>query len=294
MRSRHGSPCCLVARRLCFAGAVSILFQNMKHAAGLLSVQELSSKPFIQRALQSPKQPESVLSFFFGADYFAGGTPESVQDGSCLQQMNHFWFGGGATYDALCQPFAEAVRDAGQRKLPSDSSSSWDTTVQGRVAQMLLTDQLSRNIFRGSDEAFAYEEASLDLARQLAHQALGNTTTTSAAAAAAAATTTKRVDGEFYPPYFFFMVTALMHSEQLPDHEDLCLPLADYAKSQSSDDLNGWWDFQKSFATEHMQVIQRFDRYPHRNKFKGRESTPEEVEWLADTDKLPDWAKSMG
>lgn len=258
----------------------------MKHAVGLLSVKELSTKPFIQRALQSPKQPESVLSFFFGADYFAAGsgTPESVRDGSCLQQMNHFWFGGGEAYDALCQPFAEAVRDAGQRKLPPNNS--WDTTVRGLVAQMLLTDQLSRNIFRGSDEAFAYEEASLDLARQLAHQALGNTTTT--------AETSERVEGELYPPYLCFMVTALMHSEHLPDHEYLCLPLVDYASCKSNDDLKGWWDFQKSFATEHMQVIQRFNRYPHRNKFKGREGTPEELEWLADTDKLPGWAKSMG
>ena len=139
-----------------------------------LTVKELAAKPFIQRALQSPWQPESVLSFFYGADYFAengsSSTPATVQNGACIQEMSSLWFGGGPAYDTLCQPFAEAVRAAGKREL--STKQCWDTTVAGRMAQLLLTDQLARNIFRGSPEAFAYEDASLDMARQLTHQAL--------------------------------------------------------------------------------------------------------------------------
>jgi len=246
-----------------------------KQAVGI-TVKELSSKPFIHRALQSPQHPTSVLSFFFGADFFESSpnTPDSVRDGSCIFEMKDLWFHGGDAYDALCQPFSETVRAAGARKLPS---SEWDSSVDGLVAQLLLTDQLARNIFRGSDEAFAYEDVSLSLARQLTNQVLGN---------AAAA---------FSPPYLCFMVTALSHSEELSDHEDLCLPLIAYAKSTAeSIRMKEWWDFQSGFEEEHAEVVRRFKRYPHRNKFKGRESTREELEWLDDDDNLPMWAKSMG
>ena len=267
--------------------ALATITDKMIHQALGLSttVAELSSKAFIRRCLQSPTRPESVLSFFFGADYFAlekgEAAPISVRTGSCLSDMNSLWFGGGDAYDQLCQPFADTVRLAGRRKLPRNSE--WDSNINGLVAQLILTDQLSRNVFRGSDEAFEYQDVSLDLARRLAKQALGKATDI--------------VEGELYPPYLCFTVTALMHSEQLsPDHVDLCLPLIDFAKSETSEDesLNKWWDFQKTFAQEHMNVIQRFGRYPHRNKFMKRDSTPDELEWLADVEKLPGWAKSMG
>jgi len=250
-----------------------------KKAVGI-TVNELSSKPFIHRALQSPQHPESVLSFFYGADFFESSpnTPDAIADGSCLFEMKDLWFCGGDTYDALCQPFAETVRAAGARKLPS---SEWDSSVNGLVAQMLLTDQLARNIFRGSDEAFAYEEVSLGLARQLTNQVLGKAATA--------------VKGDFSPPYLCFMVTALSHSEKLSDHDDLCLPLIAYAKATAENTkMKEWWDFQSGFEEEHAQVVRRFKRYPHRNKFKGRESTREELEWLEDKDNLPMWAKSMG
>ena len=280
----------------------------MKPAMGL-TIAEFSSKTFLQRCClpsATTERPESVLSFFFGADYYAAAdaaspgdddaatTPVSVRNGSCLSEMSGLWYGGGPAYDALCQPFATAVRLAGgggqqQQLVPG---AVWDETVRGLVAQLLLTDQLARNIFRGSSEALAYETVSLDLARRLAQQALGVVCTTSTTAAA----------GELFPPYLSFTATALMHSEELPDHVDLCLPLIDFAKasvsvddssSSSSSSLSEWWNFQKSSAEEHKQVIQRFGRYPHRNELKQRESTRDELEWLADEDNLPGWAKSM-
>ena len=111
-----------------------------------------------------------------------------------------------------------------------------------------------------------------------------------------AATTTDIViaEGDFYPPYLCFMVTALMHSESLPDHEQLCIPLIDHAKKVSPDGLDQWWDYQREFEEEHLRVIRRFHRYPHRNKFKGRQSTDQELQWLSDTENLPAWAQSMG
>jgi uncharacterized protein (DUF924 family) len=48
-----------------------------------------------------------------------------------------------------------------------------------------------------------------------------------------------------------------------------------------------------SYADSHYEVLKRFGRYPHRNQLKGREDTPEELEWLGDIENLPAWAKSQ-
>jgi uncharacterized protein (DUF924 family) len=54
-----------------------------------------------------------------------------------------------------------------------------------------------------------------------------------------------------------------------------------------------WWDIQLKALEDHTQVVDRFGRYPHRNKLHGRESTLEEIAWLEDKEHLPGWAKSQ-
>lgn len=250
-----------------------------------LTVQEFASKPYIRRALQEPQQIKSVLSFFFGADYYAtpSTTPSTVQDGSCIPIMSDLWYNGGPNYDELCQPFKEVVRKAGSCQLPKEE---WSASLEGRVAQMLLTDQLARNIFRNSNEAFAYEDVSLDLARQLARNVLAVPQMHNNIDDEKIIIVTPELHQEtMYPPYLTFTITALMHSESLSDHEDLCIPLLALAKQYN------WWEFQMKFEEDHLKVIRQFNRYPHRNKLKGRESTPEEIKWLADTENLPGWAR---
>jgi uncharacterized protein (DUF924 family) len=152
----------------------------------------------------------------------------------------------------------------------------WHKTVDGLTAQMILCDQICRNIFRGDAEAFEYCEISEGIARNLANFLLDGGPSSS-------------VSGEVYPPYMCIIVLTLMHSEDLADHE-LSLKVLNHA-SRTSPHLAPWWDKQIPFEIEHKEVVERFGRYPHRNKAKGRESTPEELEWLADVDNLPRWAK---
>ena len=260
------------------------------------SVAEYASKPFVRAALKNPSKPGSVLSFFLvcsvyhhiivgcfhvsshtlcyqGIDYDNPGN--ALREGRYILDMQQFWFAGGPEYDELCKPFSSVIRNAGSKTLPDDF---WNTSVDGQVSQLILCDQLSRNCFRGTDEAYAHDDCSLDIARNLADTCIVRGEE-------------KTLDGEFYPPYACFVATALMHSESLEDHE-LCLHVLDWA-SENAPQLREWWNGQREYELQHKRVIDEFGRYPYRNKKKGRKSTEKELEWLANEDDLPSWAKSQ-
>jgi uncharacterized protein (DUF924 family) len=207
-----------------------------------------------------------------GVDYENPG--DSLKEGDYIRDMETFWYGGHAEYDKLCQPFAAVIRDCGEKRLPD---RPWNTCVDGKMAQLILCDQLSRNCFRGTDDAYAYDDTAIDIARFL--------TTTSIFGSSL-------LEGEFYPPYATFVVTAMLHSESLEDHEK-SLEILDWAASESNPSLKSMWESQREFVFSHKKVIDEFGRYPHRNKKKNRESTKEELAWLANENELPGWAKSQ-
>ncbi|KAL3915915.1 MAG: hypothetical protein SGILL_005423 [Bacillariaceae sp.] len=143
--------------------------------------------------------------------------------------------------------------------------------------------QLSRNAFRGTDEAFQYDHVSEKIVPQLVQDFLGNDADK------------QSVPGEFYPPYLSFMATALMHAEDI-ETLNLASKLVDAGVHHYKDQpkIKQTLEFQKGFLKDHREVVERFGRYPHRNAKKGRENTPEEQAWLDDVDNLPGWAKSQG
>jgi uncharacterized protein (DUF924 family) len=247
-----------------------------------VALQEFVARAAVQRALKAPTTTESVLSFFFGVDYQQPAEiEEGLRQGGCQKSMSGLWYGGGPDYDALCHSFRDAVRAAGKNeflKASSGVAGGFPSEVDGLVAQMILCDQLPRNIFRGLPEAFAYEEQALEVARQIANSVLQPSSSV--------------LEGEVYPPYVSFATTALTHSEYKQDHEH-ALELIRTCKKNSPEHLKSTWNYQQKIGEEHKAVIDRFERYPHRNKSKGRESTPEEEAWLADVDNLPSWAKSQ-
>jgi uncharacterized protein (DUF924 family) len=198
--------------------------------------------------------------------------------------MTKFWFRGCPEYDELCQPFGQVIRDIPGKTdvLPDDSP--WKITVDGQMAQLILCDQLTRNCFRGQDEAFMYDDIALDIARFLTHSVV-------LPDSCEEDETKPRLSGEFYPPYATFLVLAFMHSESLADHE-LGLQVVEWAQKASPPHLSQWWKNHSDHLLEHKKVIDRFGRYPHRNAKKNRTSTKEELEWL-NSDELPRWAKSQ-
>jgi uncharacterized protein (DUF924 family) len=232
---------------------------------------EFIGQLFIQDAIKNPKKPQSVLSFFFGIDYNNGKHKELMRDGvEVVQRMNSIWFGGTNTqYDTVCrESFADVIRDAGKENL------NWNDSIDGLVAQLVLCDQISRNAFRGTNEAFSYDERATSIASTLMKSAVSRT---------------QLLAGEFFPPYYIFMITALMHSEDKQLHEE-AMSFIRFVKGNAPQ-LNDYWDYQLQFELDHVAVINRFGRYPHRNKYVGRSSTLEEEEYLKDTDNLPAWAK---
>lgn len=129
---------------------------------------------------------------------------------------------------------------------------SWRDNPEGRLAEIIVLDQFSRNIHRGSKKAFQNDELALSLAQEMVDKGL---------------------DQQLSQEKKSFVYMPYMHSEKLEVHE-----IAE--KLFSSEGLEKNLDFEK----KHKHILQKFGRYPHRNKILGRKSTPAEVEFLKDPD----------
>lgn len=125
---------------------------------------------------------------------------------------------------------------------------AWRGTPEGRLAEIIVLDQFSRNLFRDSPQAFAQDELALHLAKEAI-----------------------RVGDDQRLPivqkHFFYM--PFMHSEDLQAHEEA-------VKLFSQKGLENGLKFELM----HKKIIETYGRYPHRNKALGRISTPEELEFL--------------
>jgi uncharacterized protein (DUF924 family) len=125
---------------------------------------------------------------------------------------------------------------------------NWRKTIEGRLAEIIVLDQFSRNIFRNDPRAFQYDSIALTLSQE-------------ASSLAEAKNLPSEKRAFLYMPY--------MHSESLVIHEEA-------VKLFSTPDLEG----NLKFEIKHKEIIERFGRYPHRNEILGRTSTNEEIEFL--------------
>lgn len=124
----------------------------------------------------------------------------------------------------------------------------WRVSPEGRLAEVIVLDQFSRNIYRDQAGAFAFDGQALCLAQ--------------AAVAAGADKALAAIEKSFlYMPY--------MHSESPYIHEEAVILYAD----------NGL-ENNLTFERKHKAIIDRFGRYPHRNDLLGRNSTEEEIAFL--------------
>ena len=124
----------------------------------------------------------------------------------------------------------------------------WRESAGGRLAEIIVLDQFSRNMFRGSPRSFASDPLALALSQ---------------AAIDAGA------DKLLSPVERSFLYMPFMHSESPKIHE---IAMKLFKKNGIQSNLD--------FEIKHRQIIQRFGRYPHRNSILGRESTAEEIEFL--------------
>jgi len=124
----------------------------------------------------------------------------------------------------------------------------WRVSAHGRLAEIIVLDQFSRNLFRGDAAAFAQDPMALVLAQEAV-----------AAAAHEALTPTERG----------FLLLPYMHSESRAIHVEAERLYREHALPQNYE-----------FELKHKTIIDRFGRYPHRNQVLGRVSTSEEDEFL--------------
>ena len=124
----------------------------------------------------------------------------------------------------------------------------WRDTAHGRLAEIIVLDQFSRNMFRDTPQAFAQDPLALALAQE--------------AIATSAADLLTPIERSF-------LYLPLMHSESLLIHEVAVQLYTDNGLQNNLD-----------FEFKHKAIIEQFGRYPHRNAILGRVSTPEEIEFL--------------
>ena len=154
------------------------------------------------------------------------------------------WFAKSDEFDAkIRERFQTIHHQAIQAEL-----WSWRKTAEGRLAEIIVLDQFSRNLYRDQPQAFAHDSMALMLAQEAI---------------------SLQLDAQLSPDHRSFLYMPFMHSESKLMHE-FALKLF----QRLGNEIN------LSFEKKHKVIIDRFGRYPHRNAILGRSSTPEELTFL--------------
>lgn len=192
--------------------------------------------------MQASTSPDDVLDFWLGPP---GGHPLALAK---------LWFTKDEAFDHALRERFQATLEAGVR----GELSHWQGTPRGRLALIILFDQFSRNMFRGSPRSFAQDALALGLARAL-------------------------LSSDDYrvlsPLERSFVLLPLMHAEDLPSQRQ-CIAGFETLVAEASEELAPYFANNLDYAKRHEAIIARFGRFPHRNVILGRESTPEEIDFL--------------
>jgi uncharacterized protein (DUF924 family) len=171
------------------------------------------------------------------------------------QDILHFWFEeltdkqhfvkDPALDEMMRQRFGSTLEAAARCEL-----FGWRTTVQGRLAEIVVLDQFSRNIFRDTPRAFAQDALALVLSQELVATGL---------------------DRDLPAAQRVFAYMPYMHSESVVIHEQA-------VQLFSQPGLEGNLDFE----LRHKAIIERFGRFPHRNQVLDRASSAPEIAFLGE------------
>lgn len=169
-----------------------------------------------------------------------------------MDEVLEFWFADPARWWKKDPAFDAEIRDrfgALHAAIERDEHEAWRRTARGALAYVIVLDQFSRNMFRGTARMFASDARALDAAR---------------------AAIAGGLDRELSDDERGFLCMPFMHSEQLADQERSMELFGAFAAPS-----------QLKFAEQHRDIVKRFGRFPHRNELLGRASTPEEIAFLA-------------
>lgn len=154
------------------------------------------------------------------------------------------WFKKDDVFDRqIAERFRALHADAASGRL-----DDWAQTPDGALALLILLDQFSRNLHRGSPQTYVQDEKAREIARRAVEAGFD-----------------RQVEADLRK--FFYM--PFMHSESIVDH-DRCVAL-----SHALGDADTF-----KFARHHQKIVRRFGRFPHRNAILGRHTTPAEQAFI--------------
>jgi uncharacterized protein (DUF924 family) len=160
------------------------------------------------------------------------------------------WFAEDPSFDGVVSARYGAVLQAAKR----GELFQWRETIRARLAEIIVLDQFSRNIHRGTATAFECDAQALVLAQEAVRD---------------------ETRFELTPDEKAFLYMPFMHSESPVIHEEGLKLFSEVGLEQ-----------HLTYEEEHRRVIQRFGRFPHRNAILGRASTAEEDLYLAQNQDL--------
>lgn len=192
-------------------------------------------------------QPADVL------DYWFGDSANLDVDG--LKEYFQRWFQGGKEIDKEIKTrFGKAVQQAA-----ADELSRWENSTEGSLALIIFLDQFTRNVYRGTAKAFSYDIKALRLCQKLIDSG---------------------ADKEMSWPQRGFCYMPLQHAEDLNMQQQGIGMYLDLVED-TPDDLKKMATGFLLSAREHKTIIDKFGRFPHRNKVLQRQSTDKELIYLA-------------
>jgi uncharacterized protein (DUF924 family) len=175
------------------------------------------------------------------------GAPESPEFGTDRK----FWWKKKRAFDAMLDAHFGALIDEAQ----VGGLREWESTPLGTLALIVLLDQFSRNCRRNTPGAFAGDARALALARRLVESG----------------------DERHLPTPFHraFAYMPFEHDESIESQRESVRLFTQLKAETGVDSMLG-------YAIRHAEVIERFGRFPHRNRVLGRDTSPEEEAWLAE------------
>jgi uncharacterized protein (DUF924 family) len=198
------------------------------------------------------QRPNDVLEFWLGS---------GPLDAARLAERSTFWFGGDgdaavAARDALIRSTLEPTLERAAR----GELASWAGSPRRRLALIILFDQVPRNVYRGTAAAFAFDREALSLSIEGLQLA---------------------ADATLDPVERLFFYLPLEHAESM-EAQEAAVGAFERLVAEAPAESRGFCAGTLEYARRHREVIRRFGRFPYRNALLGRQSTPQESEWLAE------------
>eukprot|EP01083_Nonionella_stella_P097225 273261_1 len=218
----------------------------------ILFTRYLSNWPDIARTII----PDEILNFWFGEI--------ESKEGVISSEIRERWFMGGKAFDnEIIESYGGFIPNILDKR--RSLHEMWLSSLKGTVAYIVIADQFTRNVYRGTPKAFENDE----YAQKIVNECIQNGKD-------------KQIF-DIHPAFSAFLYMPLMHSENIKDHDTLSEVQHWMLSHLNKDhDFYSFLESQTTFAAHHRGIVEQFGRFPQRNQILNRQSTEEEMQYIKD------------